>query len=79
MEITVFEKGRIGGRLATEEVDGRRYESGGSIIHAANRYMVEYLDLCGLAKKKTPQDAPFSLHKDGQVVFQVRPGRVYIS
>jgi len=70
VELTVFEMGKIGGRLATEEVEGRRYESGGSIIHSANRYMVEYLDLCGLKKKETPQDDPFTLHKDGKVVFQ---------
>jgi len=70
VKITVFEKGRIGGRLATEEVDGRKYESGGSIIHGANRYMVEYLNICGLNKKNTPEDGPFTLHRDEQVVFQ---------
>lgn len=69
-EITVFEKGEVGGRLATEEVDGRQYESGGAIIHAANRYMVEYLDICGLKKRETPADESFTLHKDGEVVFQ---------
>ena len=70
-EITVFEMGEIGGRLATVEVDGRSYESGGSIIHGANRYMMEYLDICGLKKKETPADEPFTLHKEGKVVFQV--------
>ena len=69
-EITVFEKGEVGGRLATVEVNGRRYESGGAIIHDANRYMVEYLDLCGLKKRKTPADERFSLHKFGTIVFQ---------
>jgi len=62
--------GDIGGRLATVEVDGRRYESGGAIVHVANRYMVEYLDLCGLKKRQTPQDERFTLHKDGVMVFQ---------
>jgi len=69
-DITVFEIGEVGGRLATVEVDGRRYESGGNIIHEANRYMVEYLDICGLRKKEMPADERFTLHKDGQVVFQ---------
>ena len=68
--ITIFEMGDVGGRLATVEVDGRRYESGGAIIHVANRYMVEYLDICGLRKKETPADETFTLHKDGHVVFQ---------
>lgn len=35
--VTVFEKGRIGGRVTTLEVDGREYEVGGCIIHPANR------------------------------------------
>ena len=51
------------------EVDGRRYESGGAIVHVANKYMVENLDLCGLKKRQTPQDERFTLHKDGVMVF----------
>ena len=35
--ITVFEKERLGGRLATVTVGGREYETGGSIIHPANK------------------------------------------
>jgi len=69
-EITVFEKGEVGGRLATVEVNGRRYESGGAIIHEANRYMIEYLELCGLKKRKTPADERFTLHKSGEIVYQ---------
>ena len=69
-DITVFEKGEVGGRLATVKVDGRHYESGGAIIHAANRYMVEYLDLCGLNKRTPPSDESFTLHKNGEIVFQ---------
>jgi len=75
-EITVFEMGEIGGRLATVEVDGRRYETGGSIVHSANHYMNEYLDICGFKKKESPPDEPFTLHKDGKVVFQVKYGWV---
>jgi len=68
--ITVFEKGKVGGRLATVEVNGRLYESGGAIIHDANKYMVDYLDLCGLERRDTPADERFSLHKSGKIVFQ---------
>ena len=71
VDITVFEKGRIGGRLATEEVDGRKYETGGSIIHGANRYMVQFLDICDLKKKNTPEETPFTLHRGDKIVFQV--------
>jgi len=60
----------IGGRLATVKVNGRDYEIGGSIIHSANKYMVDYLEKCGLEKKTSPPEASFSLHKDGEIVFQ---------
>jgi len=36
-EVTVFESGKIGGRLATTQIAGHEYETGGSIIHPANR------------------------------------------
>ena len=53
------------------EVAGRNYETGGSIIHSANQYMTKFLDICKLKKKQSAPDAPFSLHRDGEVVFQV--------
>ena len=70
-DITIVASEEAGGRLATVEVDGREYEVGGSIIHAANHYMVEYLDICGLRRKQAPPDTPFTLHKDGSIAFQV--------
>ena len=71
-EISTFESSlHLGGRLATVEVGGRFYETGGSIIHSANQYMTKYLDICKLKKKQSAPDAPFSLHRDGEVVFQV--------
>lgn len=54
-------------------MDGRDYEIGGSIIHSANKLMVDYMDICkqfGIKKKQPTPDAPFSLHRDGEVVFQ---------
>lgn len=72
--ITVFEMGKVGGRLATVTIDGREYESGGSIIHSANKYMVDYLDICGLKKKNGTSEygvgSGFAIHKDGEIVFQ---------
>jgi len=60
----------IGGRLATVKVNGRDYEIGGSIIHSTNKYMVDYLEKCDLKKKISAPEASFSLHKDGEIVFQ---------
>ena len=72
-DIATFESSSVlGGRLATVEVDGRSYETGGSIIHSANKYMTNFLEICKMKKKQSAPDAPFSLHKDGEVVFQVR-------
>ena len=71
-DISTFESSlHLGGRLATVEVAGRYYETGGSIIHSANQYMTKYLDICKLKKKQSAPDAPFALHRDGEVVFQV--------
>ena len=72
-DISTFESSPLlGGRLATVEVGGRFYETGGSIIHSANRYMTNFLDICKLKKKQSAPDAPFSLHRDGEVIFQVK-------
>ncbi|XP_044519514.1 prenylcysteine oxidase 1 [Gracilinanus agilis] len=49
--IDVFERGKVGGRLATLKVEGHEYESGGSIIHPLNLHMkrfVKELDLSTL-------------------------------
>ena len=69
--MTVFEKDEVGGRLATVEIDGRKYESGGSIIHNSNQLMLNYLDICHMKKKKPMKSETFSVLSDGGVVFQV--------
>ena len=45
LEIHVYSDGPVGGRTATAEVDGHLYETGGSVIHKSNKYLVD------LAKK----------------------------
>ena len=74
-DVTVLEMGRVGGRLDTVDIAGRRYEVGGSIIHSANKLMVDYLEICNLTKKEGKGDegggnGAFSLIKDGNVVWQ---------
>ena len=63
----------LGGRVATVHVPAvrRDYEIGGSIIHSSNKLMTDFLDICDLKKKASPPDAPFTLHRDGNIVFQV--------
>jgi len=74
-DVTVLEMGRVGGRLDTVDIAGRRYEVGGSIVHSANKLMVDYLEICNLTKKEGKGDegggnGAFSLIKDGNVVWQ---------
>ena len=46
--IDVFEASdRIGGRLATVKIAGKTFESGGSIIHRDNKYMVDFVKYLG--------------------------------
>ena len=46
-DITIYESGHIGGRLATTVMAGKEYEVGGSIIHSANKLMTEFLEETG--------------------------------
>ena len=45
--IDVYEAGEIGGRIATVEVDDRHYESGASIFHPRNEYLVNFTEILG--------------------------------
>lgn len=47
VKIEVFEAGTVGGRLATENIGGYEYETGGSIIHPLNLHMKHFLDRLG--------------------------------
>ena len=67
----MYEAGEVGGRLATATLGGRQYETGGSIIHEENKYMVQLLKECGLKRKQTPVTDLFSLIKDDNFIFQV--------
>ncbi|XP_021371606.1 prenylcysteine oxidase 1-like [Mizuhopecten yessoensis] len=50
--IDLYEKNTIGGRLATVNINSREYESGGSIIHPENLYMVNFTKILGLEKRE---------------------------
>ena len=42
VEIHVYSDGKVGGRTAVIEFDGRLYEAGATIIHENNMYLVEF-------------------------------------
>ncbi|KAM3600872.1 uncharacterized protein V6R79_003947 [Siganus canaliculatus] len=52
VQVDVFEKGEVGGRLATVTVNHHDYESGGSIIHSLNLHMQEFVKQLGLKYRR---------------------------
>lgn len=47
VKIDVYEAGVVGGRLATEHINGHNYETGGSIIHPLNLHMKHFVERLG--------------------------------
>lgn len=71
VDIDVYENDRIGGRLATIEMGGRYYESGGSVIHPRNKYMANLTRFLGLnVRKDFPEPITFGLYNGNEIVFQ---------
>ncbi|KAB0381128.1 hypothetical protein FD755_008912 [Muntiacus reevesi] len=54
VKIHVFEKGKVGGRLATLNVQGQEFESGGSVIHPLNLHMKRFVKDLGLSAVQSP-------------------------
>lgn len=52
VQIDVFEKGEVGGRLSTVTVNHQEYESGGSIIHSLNLHMQEFVKMLGMKYRR---------------------------
>jgi len=80
VEIVIFEKDKIGGRLATVEVGGRFYESGGAVIHPRNQYMSNLTKTLGL-KEATDFPIPltFGLYDGQDILFQTHRYRFFSS
>ncbi|KAI4897751.1 hypothetical protein NFI96_033838 [Prochilodus magdalenae] len=51
VKIDVFEAQAVGGRLATENINGHNYEIGGSVIHPLNLHMKQFVDRLGLSTR----------------------------
>ena len=41
VQVDVFERGAVGGRTGTFSFQGHTYETGASIIHSSNKYLVD--------------------------------------
>lgn len=69
--IDVFEaSNRIGGRLHTVEIAGKKFESGGSIIHPKNKYMGDFVEKLGLKKLKSSEaDSLLGIYDGEEFLF----------
>ncbi|KAG8440886.1 hypothetical protein GDO86_006572 [Hymenochirus boettgeri] len=69
VKIDLYEKGEVGGRLATVEMEGNLYEAGGSLIHPLNIHMKTFVKELGLSPK-TPSGDLLGIYNGEEFVFQ---------
>ncbi|XP_067144736.1 prenylcysteine oxidase 1-like isoform X2 [Centruroides vittatus] len=68
-DIHLYEPSNIGGRLATVEISGRKYEAGGSIVHEKNFYMKNLSESLGL-KRRDPVSGLLGIYNGKEYVFK---------
>ncbi|KAM4747449.1 prenylcysteine oxidase 1 [Rhinophrynus dorsalis] len=69
VQIDIYEKGEVGGRLATVEIEGALYEAGGAIIHPLNLHMKTFVKELGLSAH-TPSGNLLGIYNGDEFVFQ---------
>ncbi|KAE8618727.1 hypothetical protein XENTR_v10009475 [Xenopus tropicalis] len=69
VQIDLYEKEEVGGRLATLEMEGKLYEAGGSVIHPMNLHMKTFVKELGLSPR-SPSDNLVGIYNGEQFVFQ---------
>lgn len=52
VQIVVYEKGTVGGRLATISVNKQNYESGAASFHSLSLHMQDFVKLLGLRQRR---------------------------
>jgi len=67
--IDIYEAQKIGGRVATVEIAGRKYEAGASILHHQNKYMYDFIKAFGL-RMKDRTHSKMGLYDGQQYVFK---------
>nr|XP_056716074.1 prenylcysteine oxidase 1 [Euleptes europaea] len=69
VQIDVFERGAVGGRLATINLEGEDYEAGGSVIHPLNLHMKHFVKELGLSVPKS-QGGLMGIYNGDEFVFE---------
>ncbi|KAL8174086.1 UNVERIFIED_CONTAM: Prenylcysteine oxidase [Gekko kuhli] len=67
--IDVFERGAVGGRLATVNLEGEDYEAGGAVIHPLNLHMKHFVKELGLSVPKS-QGGLMGIYNGDEFVFE---------
>ncbi|XP_018409913.1 PREDICTED: prenylcysteine oxidase 1 [Nanorana parkeri] len=69
VQIDIYEKGDVGGRLATIEMEGNQYEAGGAVIHPLNLHMKMFVKELGLSAR-TPSGDLLGIYNGDEFVFE---------
>uniref|UniRef100_J3S9B1 Prenylcysteine oxidase 1 n=1 Tax=Crotalus adamanteus TaxID=8729 RepID=J3S9B1_CROAD len=69
VRIDVFERGEVGGRLATVRLEGRDYEAGGAVLHPLNLHMKQFVKELGLSVLQS-QDGLLGIYSGEEFVFE---------
>ncbi|GIY44848.1 prenylcysteine oxidase 1 [Caerostris extrusa] len=70
-QITLYERDVVGGRLRLQNIAGKLYEAGGSVIHPKNKYMLDFLKMLGLKIRKLyGYQQKFGIYDGDKFVFQ---------
>ncbi len=64
VNVTLFELGVVGGRLATIKMAGHEYEVGGSIIHPKNKLIKDLVEELGEERRRSSFRTLFFLKKN---------------
>lgn len=70
VEIDIFEKQHVGGRITPVTISGNNYNAGGTIIHPSNLYMVNFTDLLGLGRNLKPEPGRLAIFDGEEVNFE---------
>ncbi|XP_045176896.2 prenylcysteine oxidase 1-like [Mercenaria mercenaria] len=69
VEIDIFEKQHVGGRLTPVTISGHNYNAGGTIIHPANLYMINFTDILGLTRDTKPEPGRLGIFDGEEILF----------
>ncbi|XP_075063523.1 prenylcysteine oxidase 1 [Mixophyes fleayi] len=69
VQIDIIEKGDVGGRLSTVEMEGNHYEAGGSVIHPLNLHMKSFVKELGLGTRSLSGNL-LGIYNGDEFIFQ---------